>query len=101
MLNREWLNEENWLVVAAQRTAEAGEQWAKIRREALKVCGGILTEGAAKADESPTGEDVGVASKEGVGDVTRKGKRQRVSILEGHGGLAVGRVRASWRYCAL
>jgi hypothetical protein len=60
------------------------------------VCGGILTEGAAKADESPTGEDVGVASKEGVGDVTRKEKRKRVSkdtadlplgVYEPHGGI--------------
>ena len=43
-LNREGLNEENWMLSAAQRTLEADDEWKRIRRDALKACGGILGE---------------------------------------------------------
>lgn len=46
LLTRDGLNEENWMHIAAQRTMEASDEWAKLRKEALKVCGGILGDGA-------------------------------------------------------
>ena len=42
MLNRDGLNEENWMAVAAERTMEASAEWAKLRMENLKVCGGVF-----------------------------------------------------------
>jgi hypothetical protein len=42
MLTRDGLTEENWMSIAAQRTNEAGEEFSKLRREGLRVCGGIL-----------------------------------------------------------
>ncbi|THG95350.1 hypothetical protein EW026_g6289 [Hermanssonia centrifuga] len=44
LLNREGLNEENWMWMTAQRTLEAGDEWKKIRQEGLRACGGILGE---------------------------------------------------------
>lgn len=40
--------------VAAQRTLEAGDEWKRIRREALKACGGILGE-VGRVIEEPEG----------------------------------------------
>lgn len=40
--------------VAAQRTLEAGDEWKRIRREALKACGGILGE-VGRVMEEPEG----------------------------------------------
>ncbi|KAI0827389.1 chromatin remodelling complex Rsc7/Swp82 subunit-domain-containing protein [Trametes gibbosa] len=40
-LTREGVNEENWMYAAAERTAEAASDWAKLRRENLKLAGGI------------------------------------------------------------
>ncbi len=42
LLNRDGLNEENWMLIAAQRTAEASAEWAKQRRRALVPYGGIF-----------------------------------------------------------
>ncbi|TFY55332.1 hypothetical protein EVG20_g9359, partial [Dentipellis fragilis] len=41
-LNREGLNEENWMWVAAQRTAEMSAEFSRQRKEMLKPCGGIF-----------------------------------------------------------
>ncbi|KAI0074934.1 hypothetical protein K474DRAFT_1685549 [Panus rudis PR-1116 ss-1] len=41
LLNRDGLNEENWMYVAAVRTGESNREWARLRRENLKVFGGI------------------------------------------------------------
>ena len=41
-LTRDGVNEENWMFVAAERTAEMSSEWAHLRKEALKICGGIL-----------------------------------------------------------
>ena len=35
------------MYVAAQRTAEASREWADLRAEALRVCGGLAVDGAA------------------------------------------------------
>ncbi|KAI0356889.1 hypothetical protein OH77DRAFT_1400246 [Trametes cingulata] len=40
-LTREGVNEENWMYVAAERTVEATSDWARLRRENLKLAGGI------------------------------------------------------------
>jgi hypothetical protein len=49
LLNRDGLSEENWMLVAAQRTAEASADWAKHRRRALVPYGGIFGAAAAAA----------------------------------------------------
>ncbi|KZP15821.1 hypothetical protein FIBSPDRAFT_749593 [Athelia psychrophila] len=41
LLTRDGLNEENWIQIAATRTAEASAEFAKLRREMGKVCGGL------------------------------------------------------------
>lgn len=35
MLTRDGLNEENWMLLAAQKVHESGDEWAKSRREAI------------------------------------------------------------------
>ena len=86
LLNRDGLNEENWMLVAAQRAAEANADWAKQRRRALVPYGGIF--GAVpmppppsppgKIDEEEEGAGVGVGvgvGGEGAKDVVvRQGK---------------------------
>ncbi|KAG6865170.1 hypothetical protein C0991_004718 [Blastosporella zonata] len=41
LLSRDGVDEENWMFTMAMRVAQAGEEWAKWRREALKVGGGV------------------------------------------------------------
>jgi len=95
MLNREGLNEENWMLIAAQRTAEAGEEWAKIRRETLKVCGGVLPEGWGKgkdADEGLAGEEAGPSAHGVTGSskkrkVLKEANEMPLGAYEPHGGI--------------
>jgi hypothetical protein len=82
LLNRDGLNEENWMFVAAQRTAEASAEWAKQRRRALVPYGGIfgVFPGAVEAGgegERERGEEE--EAKPG------KGKRQAQAQGQGHG----------------
>jgi chromatin structure-remodeling complex protein RSC7 len=81
LLNRDGLNEENWMFVAAQRAAEANADWAKQRRRALVPYGGIfgaVSSAGAAADEEEEEEGgaaagaAGAEGKEGRG----KGKGQ-------------------------
>lgn len=44
MLNREGLNEENWMFIAAQRTLEMSEEWKNLRHETLKANGGSTSD---------------------------------------------------------
>ena len=59
LLNRDGLNEENWMLIAAQRTAEASAEWAKQRRRALVPYGGIFGGGGggAAAAAAASGKD--------------------------------------------
>ena len=82
MFNREGLNEENWMWVAAQRAGEAGEEWARTRREALKACGGVL------------GEE-GVGEEESSGVDGKRGDGLPVGVYEPHGGI----VHCEWFFC--
>lgn len=76
LLNRDGLNEENWMHIAAQRTAEAGEEFAKIRKEALQVCGGVEAR-----NELPIGEEMKKRAH-GEGGSAGNGKRRKVRTLE-------------------
>lgn len=42
MLNREGVNEENWMLSMAERTREANEEWTKGRKESLRPLGGLV-----------------------------------------------------------
>jgi chromatin structure-remodeling complex protein RSC7 len=57
LYNREGLNEENWMHVAAQRTLEAGEEWKRLRKDALRVF------------RSAYGEDVSMSLKRAANEV--------------------------------
>lgn len=75
LLNREGLDEENWMLVAAQRTAEANASWARLRRKSLKPCGGVLgvsTEKGGGLDAIGEEDDEGPERK----------KRKKVRTLE-------------------
>ncbi|EGO01075.1 hypothetical protein SERLA73DRAFT_179127 [Serpula lacrymans var. lacrymans S7.3] len=100
VLNRDGLNEENWMLIAAQRTLEASEEWAKIRKETLKVCGGILAETLGKGKEKQKPDDDGNGNKTSKRAATeetegeRKKKRVRsdeddlpMGIYEPHSGI--------------
>jgi hypothetical protein len=81
LLNRDGLNEENWMLIAAQRTAEASAEWSKQRRRALVPYGGIFgatASGAAgKDDEEEEEEDRGGGlGEEEHGTGKGKGKGQ-------------------------
>lgn len=75
LLNRDGLNEENWMHIAAQRTVDTGEEFSKIRREALRVCGGVQDR-----DILPIGEEMRKrGGEDGLGsDGKRRKKVKRV-----------------------
>jgi chromatin structure-remodeling complex protein RSC7 len=74
LLNRDGLNEENWMHIAAQRTAEAAEAFSKIRKEALQVCGGVQDRGGLPIDD-----DLKKREAEDSGD---GGRRKKVRSIE-------------------
>ncbi|KAI9463965.1 chromatin remodelling complex Rsc7/Swp82 subunit-domain-containing protein [Lactarius psammicola] len=79
LLNRDGLNEENWMLVAAQRTADASAEWAKQRRRALVPYGGIF--GATASSSSSHAE-----KKDEAGEEERvKGKDGKRQGGHGHG----------------
>jgi chromatin structure-remodeling complex protein RSC7 len=94
LLNRDGLNEENWIHIAAQRTVDAGDEFSKIRREALQICGGVQDK-----DVLPLWEDVKKRERDEVEDgVGGNGKRRRIrmrnledelplGIYESHSGI--------------
>jgi hypothetical protein len=80
LLNRDGLNEENWMFVAAQRTAEASAEWAKQRRRALVPYGGIFGATAPPATEKDEGEGEGekdAGSGKGRGQGQGQGQGQQ------------------------
>ena len=78
LLNRDGLNEENWMLIAAQRTAEASAEWAKQRRGALVPFGGIFGATASSAPPPPAEKKDEAVEEERV-KAKAEGKRQ------GHG----------------
>lgn len=90
LLNRDGLNEENWMLVAAQRTAEASAEWTKLRRRALVPYGGIFGGGAAAAVSTST---AAAAGKDDEEEEDRDRDRDRGGLLgeEDHHGKAKGK----------
>jgi chromatin structure-remodeling complex protein RSC7 len=88
MLTRDGLTEENWMLIASQRTIEAGEEFGRLRREALRTCGGIL------GDPSSTPGSPKRSAEEESGE-TREEKRRReeaelpLGVYEPHNGIVV------------
>jgi len=92
LLNRDGLNEENWVFVAAQRTAEASAEWAKQRRRALVPYGGIFGHSTSSSSASaPLAEkdedEEAEAEAEGGG-------RGRVAEVEAGGEDGLGKRKA-------
>lgn len=67
LLNRDGLNEENWMFVAAERAAGANADWAKQRRRALVPYGGIFGPGVGGGGKLGGGGGSGSGGEEGVG----------------------------------
>ena len=88
MLTRDGLTEENWMSIAAQRTIEAGEEFGRLRREALRVYGSILGDPSSMPD-SPK------RSAEDENEETREERRRReeaelaLGVYEPHNGIVV------------
>lgn len=74
--NREGLNEENWMHIAAQRTLDAGAEWAKLRRDALRAYRSVYGEPAEEEAQSPkrAADDIDIDDSE------EKPKRQKVVV---------------------
>ena len=86
MLSREGLTSENWMAEAARRAGEMNGNFAKMRREAMAPCGGILDDDArAKLKEQSNEVDDGDGS-------TKKKRKVEYSqfplgVYEAHTGL--------------
>jgi chromatin structure-remodeling complex protein RSC7 len=90
LLHRDGLNEENWMHIAAQRTADAGEEFSKIRREALQLCGGVQDR-----ELLPLGDEIKKRKGEdGLGGEGKRRKKMRsiedglpLGVYEAHSGV--------------
>jgi chromatin structure-remodeling complex protein RSC7 len=104
LLNRDGLNEENWIHIAAQRTVEAGDIFSKIRREALQVCGGVQDR-----DGLPIGEEM--KKREGDDGLGGDGKRRKkmknpevelpLGVYEAHSAIVHCKLSSLLRSCIL
>lgn len=74
LLSRDGLGEENWMWTMAMRVAEAGEEWAKWRKEGVKAAGGVEAPGMGGAG----GAVMGVMSAAGLS----KGKQREMAQEE-------------------
>jgi len=90
LLTRDGLTEENWMSTAAQRTIETSEEFSKLRRETLRVCGGILGD-PSSTPGSPK------RTIEDESEETREERRRReeadlpLGVYEPHNGIVVYR----------
>ena len=87
MLSRDGLSSQNWMAEAARRVSEMNGNFAKMRREAMVPCGGILDDGAkAKLKEQS-------ANMAGDSDGSTKKKRKAehsqfpLGVYEPHTGM--------------
>ena len=53
LYNREGLNEENWMYVAAQRTLETNDEWKQLRKDALRAWKSAYGDPGDEASQSP------------------------------------------------
>jgi chromatin structure-remodeling complex protein RSC7 len=88
LLNRDGLSEENWMLIAAQRTAEASAESAKQRRRALVPYGGIFGSAAAAAVSTSTSAAAAAARKD---DEEEEEDRGGLLGEEDHHGKAKGK----------
>jgi len=100
LLNRDGLNEENWIHIAAQRTVDAGDEFSKIRREALHVCGGVqdrdvlpLWEDVKKRERDEAEDEVGIGSK--------RRRRMKMRSLEDELPLGIYEAHSGIVHCKL
>lgn len=98
MLARDGLTEENWMLIAAQRTAEASEEFSRLRSETLKACGGVFGDPSSTPD-SP---------KRSVEDESEEGREERrrredgefpLGVYEPHNGIVVCEYKFNERVC--
>ncbi|KAG6915620.1 hypothetical protein DXG01_010696 [Tephrocybe rancida] len=68
LLSRDGVDEENWMLRMAMRVAEAGDEWAKWRREGLKIGGGVENLPATVAGQ----EQGGVGSTQAKRDISQR-----------------------------
>jgi chromatin structure-remodeling complex protein RSC7 len=88
LLTREGLTEENWMLEAAKRVGDAGDEWTRMRREARVACGGILGDGLDKGK----GKEVQVAEgeeKRGATEELEGAERKRAKAEESQYPLGV------------
>jgi hypothetical protein len=97
LLNRDGLNEENWMLIAAQRTADAGAEWAKQRRGALVPYGGIFgaTAPAPAEKKDEAGEGKAEGKRQAHGDEQDQGAQEQREA-DGAATDTRARKRARW-----
>jgi chromatin structure-remodeling complex protein RSC7 len=83
LLNRDGLNEENWMLVASQRTAEANADWSKQRRRALAPYGGIFGPVASAPQSGKIDEEEEEEGRTGAG--AEGSKEAGKEVLQGKG----------------
>lgn len=103
-LKQDGATEENWIALAAARTAEMSAQWGKLRRQNLKICGGIQQQEVSNNEQRDVemevnvdGLDEGGARKRGAeGEEVSSRKKKRfddgplpLGIYEPHSGVVV------------
>ncbi|KAI0672302.1 chromatin remodelling complex Rsc7/Swp82 subunit-domain-containing protein [Trametes maxima] len=99
-LTREGVNEENWMYVAAERTIEETNEWARLRQENLRLAGGIYGDDAAEV-ESRRGEKRAASDAFPEGSSKRRESGLPRGIYEPQTGLVFYRqdtqpTRARW-----
>ncbi|KAG2035568.1 chromatin remodelling complex Rsc7/Swp82 subunit-domain-containing protein [Suillus americanus] len=95
LLTREGLTEENWMMEAARRVGDAGEEWMRMRREARVACGGILGDGLDKGKgkevQAAEGEEKRGATEELEGAERKRARSEEsqypLGVYEPHTGL--------------
>ena len=100
MLNRENVNEENWMFVMAERAIEQNQEWAKARKKALRAIRGVpdqvtasLNDVSVKANgespKRPTAMDVDVNgdTEQTIHKRKKSDEHTPLGIYEAHSGL--------------
>ncbi|KAG6822637.1 hypothetical protein H0H93_005164, partial [Arthromyces matolae] len=79
VLSRDNVDEENWMLKMATRVLEAGEEWAKWRREGIKIGGGL-----EEPVQNTTGEEISSAVSEQHSEAKRKYDALKEDMEEGN-----------------
>ena len=99
MLARDGLTEENWMLIAAQRTAEASEEFSRLRSEALRACGGILGDPSSMPG-SPKHSAENESEERGEERRRREEVELPLGVYEPHNGIVVCECQFIERACA-